>query len=385
MKKPNKPLKPYPEFPLFPHSNGQWAKKVKGKLHYFGKWDDPDAAIKRFKEQVDDLHAGRKPYRPDTTTPVIILADVVNVFLNAKADQRDAGEITARHWQDYYETSAHIIKFFGRATPVRHLKPSDFTQLRASFAERWGPTKLGNEIQRIRTIFRWAYETDLLKTPMKFGPDFKRPAKAVSRRAQLDRQAIHGTLDFNAAELTSLLAEASGWLKACILLGINAGFGAADCGRLRKQNVDFVNGWYDLPRRKTAVPRRFYMWPETREAIAAAIKVRPTPTNPDNKDLCFLTEQRRPVWWESAKGAKTDSVGKAFTKLCVKLDIKKPGRSYYSLRRTYETVAGNSMDQIAVNFAMGHSDSSMAAIYRQGIDDSRLVNVAMHVHKWLFS
>ena len=43
-------------------------------------------------------------------TPVIILADVVNVFLNAKADQRDAGEITARHWQDYYETSAHIIK-----------------------------------------------------------------------------------------------------------------------------------------------------------------------------------------------------------------------------------------------------------------------------------
>ena len=43
------------------------------------------------------------------------------------------------------------------------------------------------------------------------------------------------------------------------------------------------------------------------------------------------------------------------------------------------------MDQISVNFAMGHSDSSMAAIYRQGIDDSRLVNVAMHVHKWLFS
>ena len=43
------------------------------------------------------------------------------------------------------------------------------------------------------------------------------------------------------------------------------------------------------------------------------------------------------------------------------------------------------MDQIAVNFAMGHADRSMAAVYRQGIDDFRLVNVAMHVHKRLFN
>ncbi len=35
--------------------------------------------------------------------------------------------------------------------------------------------------------------------------------------------------------------------------------------------------------------------------------------------------------------------------------------------------------------ALGHSDDSMAAVYRQGIDDQRLIDVAMFVHNWFFT
>jgi hypothetical protein len=40
--KPAKPGKPYPDFPLTAHPAGYWCKKIRGRLYYFGPWDNPD-------------------------------------------------------------------------------------------------------------------------------------------------------------------------------------------------------------------------------------------------------------------------------------------------------------------------------------------------------
>jgi integrase len=74
----------------------------------------------------------------------------------------------------------------------------------------------------------------------------------------------------------------------------------------------------------------------------------------------------------------------AFGKLCKRLKIDRPGRGFYSLRRTFETVAGESRDQPSVDLVMGHADVGMAAVYRQGISDERRRDVCELVRKWLF-
>lgn len=56
--------KPRHDFPLTPHRGAkQWCKKINGRVHYFGKLDDPNAAEKRYDAEKADLEAGRVPRR----------------------------------------------------------------------------------------------------------------------------------------------------------------------------------------------------------------------------------------------------------------------------------------------------------------------------------
>lgn len=84
-----KPAKPYPDYPLFAHAAGVWPKKIRGKLYYFGPWDDPDGALTKYLEQKDALHAGRKP-RPDSEG--LTVKALANDFLNHKKARLETGE-----------------------------------------------------------------------------------------------------------------------------------------------------------------------------------------------------------------------------------------------------------------------------------------------------
>src|SRR5205809_1264436 len=96
--KPAKPSKPYPEFPLTAHPAGVWCKKIRGQLHYFGPWADPDGALAKYLEQKDALHAGRKPREAAEGRTV---KELVNQFLAQKQALVNVGELSPLTWGDY--------------------------------------------------------------------------------------------------------------------------------------------------------------------------------------------------------------------------------------------------------------------------------------------
>jgi integrase len=387
-----RPAKPRPDFPLFPHRNGRWAKKVRGKFCYFGKWtEDPkgEAAAQLWADQKDDLLAGRTPR---ANRDGLTVAGLVNHFLTAKEQQRDAGDITPRSFADYFATCETIVGAFGRNRLVDDLAADDFQSLRASFAKRYGVHRLGNEVQRTRTLFKYGYDAGLIDKPMRFGPTFKRPSK---RKLRAHRQK-NGKRMFEAAELRAIIDKADQPLKAMILLGTNCGFGNQDCGTLPQSALDLDKGWVDFPRPKTAVERRCPLWPETVKALREATEKRPKPKSAEHAKLVFITRYGQP--WAKENGVvkvtegdstKTTTpvdspITKEMRKLLDELKLYRPGLGFYALRHTFETVAGDSRDQVAVNAIMGHVDSSMAGEYREAIEDARLLAVTTHVRKWLY-
>ena len=213
-----KPAKPSPNFPLFAHATKRWAKKINGKLVYFGPWSDPKGAMKSYRAFIagnGNVEAARprarlnqdrpeKPYpefplfphqtgrwakkirgqthyfgpwsdpdgalekyleqkdalhagrRPREETKGATIKELCNQFLNAKRALVDSGELTNRSWDDYKAQSDLIISHFGKARLVADLDADDFAALRNKLAMKWGPVTLGNVIQRMRVFFKFA-------------------------------------------------------------------------------------------------------------------------------------------------------------------------------------------------------------------------------------
>ncbi|MBU4271527.1 MAG: tyrosine-type recombinase/integrase [Planctomycetes bacterium] len=382
---PEKPRKPRPDFPLFPHATGQWAKKVRGRLHYFGKWsDDPKgkAALQRWLDQKDDLLAGREP-RAKATIEGPTVADVCNSYLTYKKGLLEAREITPRTFQEYHAVCERLVKVFGRSRLVTDLVADDFQRLRQIVAKTWGPIRLANEVQRTRSVFKHGYEVGLITLPVRFGPGFKKPSAKVLRQ----NRTAAGLRMFEREELLAILNGATTETRAVVLLALNAGLGNGDIAALPIKALNLKSGWLDYPRAKTGVPRHCPLWPETIAAIKAMPAERRPPKNPEHEGLLFLNE-RRNAYGTTAKGMRPhQGIGRLFDRTVTKAGIKRPGTTFYSIRRTFQTIAEGAHDSTAIAAIMGHTPhvNDMSAIYRQRIDDARLLAVVEHVRHWLFS
>lgn len=391
----NKYVRKSKRFPLYRHANGSWCKRIAGKLHYFGV--DKAAAAAAFEEFQ---RSGRK-----TSSRKVVgqcrVADLLTAFLEAKLARVEAGDMTVGTYANYKRAAALIREVFGDTLHVESIQSSDMATLYKAITveteNRYGKkikrnaTTVSNLVTHVRTVFKFAYDEELIDKPIRFTKSLPKPSKKTLR---LER-AKRGDMSFSADELKQLLklCLATKWpdgkrrnpdpqLYAMILIAIQSGMGNADLGSLEFSDIDLKNGWIDLLRLKTGNPRRFPLWPETVDAIKKAIKVRPKPASEDDANIVFITRRDRRRWHIDGR---LNALGLQFRRLLEPLGLYRPYRTFYSLRRTFETAA-NEVDQVATDFIAGHIPPAddMAARYRQKIGDDRLHKVVDHVRGWLF-
>src|SRR5262249_49941906 len=131
--------------------------------------------------------------------------------------------------------------------------------------------------------------------------------------------------------------------RTMFLLGINCGFGNTDVGRLPLSSLDLEAGWIDFPRPKTGIPRRCPLWPETLTALREALDKRPAPRHETDAEMVFITKYG--TSW--AKETCDNPVSKETAKLLAELKLARKGLNFYALRHTFETIGGESRDQVA--------------------------------------
>jgi integrase len=278
-------------------------------------------------------------------------------------------------WAEYHTACSLVVQKFKKHRPVADLGPGDFASLRKAMARKWGPARLANMIQYVRSVFRYGSESGLIGRPVPFGPDFKRPGQKVLRL----QRASRGRQYFAPAEIHTLLAKAGPALKAMVLLAVNCGLCNADCGRLPLSALDLDNGWLDYPRPKTGIPRRCPLWPETVQALKEVLASRREPKDAAAATLVFLGRSGLP--W--GKDGRHNLITTTFGRLLRACGLNGQ-RGFYALRHTHRTLADGAKDRSAADHIMGHAPKDMASVYLEYIDDARLRAVSDHVRTWLF-
>jgi len=375
-----KPAKPRKDFPLGAASNGQWCKKIRGKIHYFGTWPNAEAAEAEYLRQREYLQAGRLP--PNNRSGILI-NDLCNRFLNSKRGLVASHELSGRTFRAYHDTCTEVVDHFGSARPVDDCRPDDFESFRAKASNGRGPHAIAKIVTITRMVFGFAFASELVEKPIRFGPSFAKPSGKSMRLHRARKQETNGLRMFEASEIRQLLEAASPQMRALILLAANAGLGNTDLANLPKSAIK--GHWLQFPRVKTGIDRRIPLWPETLAALELAIEKRPRAKDPADAGLCFLTRTGGRLVRTTPNGNGVyDWVSKTFCTLLQQLGMKRPGLGFYALRHGFETIAGGCADQIAVDAIMGHTANDMASLYRERIDDERLLKAVNHVHAWLF-
>jgi integrase len=343
------------KFPLTLHPTGQYCKKVKGKIYYFGS--DKKQALERYLYQATYLHGCQNNLQQQKpTSDNMTLKQLCDVYLKYQHSKLQANDLTASHHNEQIGSINKLMAFLGQNIDINNISTLDLQNYKRRIQKSHvSVCRLNLHISIMKALFHWARKNDVLVNI----PNID----AVSRGKIVHQEKF----TFDPEQVNKLLSAADLKMRAMIWLGLNCGFGCTDCSELKWSDLDLVSARVKLARRKTGILRDLPLWPETVESLEKI---------PRTGKLVFYTSRGNPYIQTllkpdgngNGKYTTLNTITTKFSRLIRKsgLDVPK-GTGFYSLRRTAATIAARSGDPFAVQRLLGHADLQMATRYVQDV------------------
>jgi len=356
------------KFPLTLHPTGQYCKKIRGKIYYFGS--DRRQALQNYLDQATFLH-GYDSSLQKSADSNMTLKQLCDMYLKYQHTKLQANNLSARHYNDQIGGLNKLMDFLGQNCKIKDISTLSLQNYKRNLQKHYGSvSRLNLHISIMKAIFHWARKNDILRNI----PNID----AVSRGKVIHQDRF----TFDSAQIHRLLVFSDIKMKAMIWLGLNCGFGCTDCAYLKWTDLDLVNGRVKLPRRKTGICRDLPLWPETVKALQKI---------PRTGNLVFYNSRGNPYMQTilktdidgNEKYIITNMITTTFSRLIKKTGLNVPkGTGFYSLRRTSATIAARSGDPFAVQRLLGHADLTMATRYVQDVSsqtDKVIENSRMYI------
>ena len=207
------------KFPLTLHPTGQYCKKIKGKIRYFGT--DKKKALEKYLAQATYLH-GAQSLVHKTSNDKMTLKQLCDLYLHYQNSRVLVGDITAKHYNDLKYSLDGFMVFLGQGCRIESISTLDLQNYKRKLQSSYASVDRQNlHIGLMKAMFHWARKNDVFESI----PNID----AISK----DRVVHKEMYTFNPQQIRKLLSTADVKMKAMIWLGLNCGFGCTDCSRLK--------------------------------------------------------------------------------------------------------------------------------------------------------
>lgn len=291
-----------------------------------------EGAFRRLMATAESIVGSAKNPTPERT-----VASRVNAWRTLLHGSCQAGQLSEARFDSYSRDIETFARWVGRESQIDSIDESKieefFNHLSARVASgSMSPSYAHGVLMTARQFISRLAEMKLIPIP----------GNLRSRRFRFNQGRAAKIETFSVDEIRAMLATCEGWsekTKLYILMSLNAGLYQNDIAELRNDEVDWKAGTMTRARSKMresgGVVVTYKLWPETLSLLRKH--------RTQSGDLVLTTGEGNPLvrrWLEDGKMRRYDLIHSAWSRMALKMGMRKNRLGFKHLRKTAASILG---------------------------------------------